>query len=72
MFVICSTGARNEWGAKIALQIDFELKRKKTAEKGTVGADNSPTPIKKSATPGNLFFTVYLSPIRARDRQKQE
>jgi hypothetical protein len=26
MFVICSTGARNEWGAKIALQIDFELK----------------------------------------------
>jgi hypothetical protein len=29
MFVICSTGARNEWGAKIALQIDFELKKPK-------------------------------------------
>jgi hypothetical protein len=25
--VICSTRARNEWGAKIALQIDFELKK---------------------------------------------
>jgi hypothetical protein len=25
-FVICSAKARNEWGAKIALQIDFELK----------------------------------------------
>jgi hypothetical protein len=25
--VICSTRERNEWGAKIALQIDFELKK---------------------------------------------
>jgi hypothetical protein len=30
MFVICSTGARNDWGAKIALQIDFELKKLKS------------------------------------------